>query len=188
MAQELSPYALYAARAFIDALKGRLKLGLIVRKPLAASLEKLGFSFKELTREEAQKRLNEIVQVKGATITHADLIKHVALALVAPSALLTAFQKKLVYTSGVDTGDSVVLEFLIDIPRLFRPSLSYYLWLSIPYSPEGAEKLTTIFRTIKRSADRAPLTPQEWADLSAVRAELAQTGIRGMDEDLWHRL
>lgn len=186
--QELSPYVLYAARGFADELKKKLKLGLLVRKLLVSALDKLGFGFREITREEAQKRLDEIVQIRGSSITQMDIIKQVALAFFAPTALLTASKKRLVYTSGVDTGDSVILEFLIDIPRLLRPSLSYYLWLSIPYSSDGIAKLGTIFRAVRQSADRPPLNQQEWVELASVRAELAQTGIRGIDEDLWQRL
>lgn len=188
MQQDLSPYILYAARGFVDSVKKALNLGLVVRKPLPGMLRKLGFPFRELSREEAQKRLDEIVQIKGATVTRLDVIKHIALAFFTPTALLTAFKKRLVFTSGLDTGDSVVLEFLIDIPRLLRPSLSYYLWINIPYSEEGAAGMRGMYQAVRGKSSRPPLTQQEWVDLEPVRRELAQIGIRGVDDDLWQGL
>ncbi len=183
--EEVSPYVLYVARGFVNSVKKPLNLGPVVRKPLPAILDKLGVEFRELTREEAQKRLDEIVQIKGATLTRLDVVKHVALAFFAPTALLMAFKKRLVYTSGLDTGGSVVLEFLINIPRLLRPSLSYYLWLSIPYSQEGAAGLRSTYEAIRGTSSRPPLTRREWQDLEPVRRELARIGTRGVDEDLW---
>lgn len=188
MEQDLSPYILYAARGFVDSVKKALKLGLVLRKPLPSMLQELGFHFRELTRDEAQKRLNEIVEVKGAVITGLDVVREIALAFFTPTALLLAFKKRLIYTSGLDTGDGVVLEFLIDIPRLLRPSLSYYLWINIPYSQEGAAGMRGMYQAVKRKSSRPPLTQQEWVDLQPVRRELAQIGIRGVDDDLWRGL
>ncbi|MGQ9680384.1 MAG: hypothetical protein ACUVV4_06415 [Candidatus Bathyarchaeia archaeon] len=61
----------------------------------------------------------------GITVTAGQLIKALALAFFVPTGIFLAALKKVYYRSGAETEDSLILEFLAEIPRAFRPMLFY---------------------------------------------------------------
>ncbi|MEM4978839.1 MAG: hypothetical protein QXZ58_07460, partial [Candidatus Nezhaarchaeales archaeon] len=119
------PFVLYVSKRFIDKASKTFGLGLIVRKPLVEILRKMNVKFKELDRDEAKAALDRIAETRGITVTASQLIKSLALAFFLPTGVFIATMKKVFYRSGVETEDSIILEFLAEIPRVFRPTLFY---------------------------------------------------------------
>ncbi|MEM4461498.1 MAG: hypothetical protein QW695_01325, partial [Candidatus Bathyarchaeia archaeon] len=150
------------SKRFLDKASKTFGLGLIVRKPLIEIFRKMGVPFKELDRDEAKMALDRIAESKGITITASQLIKSLAAALFLPTGIFIATLKKVFYRSGAETEDSVVLEFLAEIPRAFRPTLFYDIWLVIPKMEAGEVNVKRLIKTIVDKTGTVPLTEEEW--------------------------
>ena len=78
----------YVGKSFIDRAKKAFSMGFIVRKPLLQILRGMGFQPIEMDRDEVKNALEEFSRTGGITITYAQLLKEITLALLTPTALL----------------------------------------------------------------------------------------------------
>lgn len=180
------PFVLYVSKRFIDKASKTFGLGFIVRKPLIGILEKMGVSFKELSRDEAKVALDRLAESEGIAVSLSQLIKNVALAFLLPTGILMAAMKKVIYRSGVETEDSIILEFMAEIPRAFRPSLIYDIWLVVPKSNAGEENTKQLIKAIVERTRTPPLTEDEWEDLKPIIEKyMKKLEVRGAAENLW---
>jgi len=149
----------------------------------------MNVSLKELSRDEAKVALDRIAESKGITITASQLIKNLALTLFTPAFLLSAVTKKVIYMSGVETEDGVLLEFLAEIPRAFRPTLYYYIWLVIPKSDVGEANIKQLIKTIVEKTGVPPLTDDEWEGVKPIIEKfMEKLEVKGATENLWRTL
>jgi hypothetical protein len=185
---EMEPYVLYVGKSFMDGARREFGLGPLSRKLLLKMVEKLEVPFREIDRDEAKRQLDSIAQMRGVSVSTSDLIKNISLALFTPTTLLMAFRKKVVYGAGADLGDSVILELISEIPRAFRPSLIYEIWVVMPKSPEGAASSRKLMKAIASRVKVPPLTDEEWDGLEPIRTSLLETGITGANYNLWQAL
>ncbi|MGB9658924.1 MAG: hypothetical protein ACPLY9_00160 [Nitrososphaerales archaeon] len=185
---ELEPYILYVGKSFMDKARKEFGIGVLARKPLLEIFQKLGIQFNEIDRDEAKRQLDLIAQIPSLTISTSDLIKNISLALFTPAAIFMSFKKKMVFRTGIDLGDSIILEFLSEIPRAFRPSLIYDIWLIIPKTIEGAKRSREMMKTIKNKVGEVPITDEEWGRMEPIRTGLAETGIIGTSYNLWQTI
>jgi len=177
------------SKRFVDKASKTFGLGIIGRKPLKGILEKMNVSLKELNRDEAKVALDRIAESKGITITASQLIKNLALTLFTPAFLLSAVTKKVIYMSGVETEDGVLLEFLAEIPRAFRPTLYYYIWLVIPKSDVGEANIKQLIKTIVEKTGVPPLTDDEWEGVKPIIEKfMEKLEVKGATENLWRTL
>ncbi|MEM2021149.1 MAG: hypothetical protein QXP80_02845 [Zestosphaera sp.] len=180
------PFMLYVSKRFIDKASKTFGLGLIVRKPLADILRRMGVGFVELDRDEAQRALDRVAESKGMKVSTAQLIKGLALAFLLPTGVFMAMLKKVLYRAGIETDDYIMLEFLAEIPRAFRPTIFYDIWLVILKSDDGGVKAVSTLREIVRRVGAPPLSEEEWRDAEPIREKLAgRIEVRGLTENLW---
>ncbi|MEM2315056.1 MAG: hypothetical protein QW826_01325 [Candidatus Nezhaarchaeales archaeon] len=164
-------------------------MGLIVRKPLVEILRKMNVKFKELDRDEAKAALDRIAETRGITVTASQLIKSLALAFFLPTGVFIATMKKVFYRSGVETEDSIILEFLAEIPRVFRPTLFYDVWLIVPKTDIGELNAKQIIKTIVEKTGASPLTEEEWEDAKPIIEKLkGRLEVKGITENFWKNL
>jgi hypothetical protein len=175
------PFLLLSSKRFIDSAKRVFDLGLIVRKPLLKMLRGLGVGFTELDREEVKSRLEKTVS---------DIMKRLPL-IFAPTRLFSITKKRATstsFTSAADVGDSIVLEFFSEIPRAFKPPLTYYVWLVVPKNAEGGARAKKVFRIIKEKVVCDPVIDVEWNWAEPVRNMFVERGVKGAEENLWQNL
>ncbi|MCX8204644.1 MAG: hypothetical protein N3H31_03240 [Candidatus Nezhaarchaeota archaeon] len=183
------PFMLYVSKRFLDKASKTFSLGFIVRKPLMEILKKMGVPFRELDRDEVKAALDKVAETKGITITVSQLIKSLALAFFLPTGLIMAALKKVHYRSGAETEDSIMLEFLVEIPRAFRPTLFYDIWLIVPKTEDGAENAKRLVKKIVEKTGAPPLLEEEWENLQPVIEKLkGKLEVRGVAENLWATL
>ncbi|MEM2362543.1 MAG: hypothetical protein QXD66_02080 [Candidatus Nezhaarchaeales archaeon] len=183
------PFVLYVSKRFIDKASKTFGLGLIVRKPLVEILRKMNVKFKELDRDEAKAALDRIAETRGITVTASQLIKSLALAFFLPTGVFIATMKKVFYRSGVETEDSIILEFLAEIPRVFRPTLFYDVWLIVPKTDIGELNAKQIIKTIVEKTGASPLTEEEWEDAKPIIEKLkGRLEVKGITENFWKNL
>ena len=183
------PLALYVSKRFLDKASKTFGLGFIVRKPLTEILKKMNVSFKELERDEAKTALDRLAESKGITITVSQLIKGLALAFFLPTSIFIATLKKVFYRSGAETEDSIILEFLAEIPRMFRPTLFYDIWLIVPKTETGEANTKQLIKKIVEKTGTTPLTEEEWENLQPIIEKLrGKLEIKGVTENLWKTL
>lgn len=177
---------MYVSKRFLDKASKTFGLGLIVRKPLIEIFRKMGVPFKELDRDEAKMVLDRIAESKGITITTSQLIKSLAAALFLPTGILIATLKKVFYRSGAETEDYVILEFLAEIPRAFRSTLFYDIWLIIPKVEAGEVNAKRLIKTIVDKTGTVPLTEEEWEGVQPIVEKLrGKLEVKGVAENLW---
>ena len=180
------PFVLFASKRFMDSAKKHFDVGLATRKPLLKMLQGLGIGFTELDRDEAKRYLEEVASSRGMMISTRDLAKQLSLTLLAP--VVMAAKRVVAFTSAADTNDGVIIEFLGQIQRAFRPALAYYAWLVVPKSPDGGARIRQVFKAIKERVASEPMTNEEWGEAEPVRKTFVESGVRGADENLWRRL
>ncbi|MEM0083132.1 MAG: hypothetical protein QW102_01285 [Candidatus Nezhaarchaeales archaeon] len=177
------------SKRFIDKASKTFGLGLIVRKPLVEILRKMNVKFKELDRDEAKAALDRIAETRDITVTASQLIKSLALAFFLPTGVFIATMKKVFYRSGVETEDSIILEFLAEIPRVFRPTLFYDIWLIVPKTDTGELNAKQIIKTIVEKTGAPPLTEEEWEGAKPIIEKLeGKLEVKGVTENLWKNL
>ncbi|MEM2687834.1 MAG: hypothetical protein QW796_05760 [Thermoproteota archaeon] len=185
----VEPFVLYLSKRFIDRASKTFDLGLIVRKPLIGLLKKMNVSFRELDRDEAKVALDRIAESEGITVTTGQLIKGLALAFFLPTSIFIATLKKVFYRCGAETEDSIMLEFLAEIPRMFRPTLFYDIWLIVPKTEAGEASVKQLIKTIVEKTGTAPLTEEEWENLQPIIEKLkGKLEVKGVTENLWKTL
>jgi hypothetical protein len=161
-------------------------LGFIVRKPLVEIAKKMNVRFKELSRDEAKAALDRIAESSGITVSKGQLVKALALAFFLPTGIFLAALKKVFYRSGIETDDCVILEFLAEIPRVFRPSLFYDVWLVVPKTESGVENIKQLIKKIVEKVGAPPLNEEEWESVKPIREKLAgKLKVRGVEENFW---
>lgn len=180
------PFVLYVSKRFLDKASRTFNLGLIVRKPLIDILKKMNVSFKELSRDEAKAILDKTSESKGLTITASQVIKSLALAFFVPTSIFIATLKKVFYRAGAETEDSIILEFLAEIPRVFMPTLFYDIWLIIPKNKSGEASTKNLIKTIVEKTGTEPLTEDEWNNLQPIVEKIkGSLQVKGVAENLW---
>jgi isopentenyl diphosphate isomerase/L-lactate dehydrogenase-like FMN-dependent dehydrogenase len=185
----MEPFVLYVSKRFLDRASKTLKLGFLVRKPLLEIFKKMDLEFKELKREEAKEALDKIAEAKGIPVTTGQLVKNLALAFFVPTGLFLAAVKKVFYRSGAEIGDNIMLEFLAEIPRAFRPSITCDVWLVVPKTAEAGGDAKRIIKAIVEKVGVPPMTEEEWESLKPIREKLAgKLEIKGISENLWTSL
>jgi len=96
--------------------------------------------------------------------------------------------KKVIYRSGVETEDAVMLEFLVEIPKMFK-TLFYDMWLILPKTEAADEKTKQLIKKIVEKAGTEPLSEEEWDDLQLVVEKLrGKLEVRGATENLWRTI
>ncbi|MDW7969931.1 MAG: hypothetical protein RMH77_05975 [Sulfolobales archaeon] len=185
----VEPFVLYVSKRFLDRASKTFGLGLIVRKPLVEILRRLNVSFNELGRDEAQEALNRVSESKGLNIALSQLIRNLALALFLPTGVLMASLKKVHFRSGVETNDYLILEFLAEIPRAFKPTLFYDIWVVVPKADSGESRVKELIKSIVERTNVPPLTDDEWNDLQPIVEKLkGKLEAKGVTENLWRSL
>jgi hypothetical protein len=184
----VQPFVLFVSKRFIDSAKKPFDLGLITRKPLLKMLQGLRVVFTELDRDEVKRRIDEIASSKGMAISTGDMIKRLSLSMFTPTAIIMAAKKKVTFLCAADSDDSLIAEFVCEIPRVFRPSLIYHAWLVVPKSPEGGAKTVQVFKAIVEKAASEPITDEEWNAAEPVRKTFAESGVKGAEENLWRSI
>jgi len=183
------PFILYMSKRFIDKLYKTFGLGFIVRKPLTKILEKMNVSFKELDRDEAKTALDRLGESKGITINVGQIIKNLALVFFTPTTLFMAMMKKVYYVSGAETEDGILLEFQAQIPRAFRTTLFYNIWLVVPKSEAGEANIKQLIKTIVEKTGAPPLTDDEWEGVKPIVEKfMGKLEVKGATENLWKTL
>lgn len=177
------------SKRFVDKASKAFRLGLVVRKPLTEILKKMDVPFKELDRDEAKAALDRIAESGGITVTAGQLIKNLALAFLLPTGLLYAALKKVYYRSGAETDDGIILEFLAEVPRAFRPTLFYDIWLVVPKSEAGEANMKKMIKTIVGTANAPPLTEEEWEGVKPVAEKfVGKLEVKGATENIWDKI
>ncbi|MGP3667027.1 MAG: hypothetical protein ACKD6N_07580 [Candidatus Bathyarchaeota archaeon] len=183
------PFVLYTSKRFLDKASKTFGLGFIVRKPLIEMLKKMNISFKELDRDEAKAAIDRIAESSGITISTSQIIKNLALAFFLPTSIFIATLKKVFYRSGAETEDSLLLEFLAEIPRTFKSTLFYDIWLIVPKTESGEANTKQLIKTIVTRVGVPPLTEEEWKDVQPIVEKLkGKLEIKGVTENLWKNL
>jgi len=184
------PFVLYVSARFMREAFKTFGLGLMAaRRPLAEILKKLNISFNELSRDEAKAALDRIGESKGMTITVSQLIKNLTLTFFLPTTPLMAMAKKIFYRCGIETGDSIILEFNAEIPRMFRPTLFYDIWLVVPKSEIGEANTKQLIKMIVEKTGTSPLTEEEWENAQPLIEKLkGKLEVKGATENLWKTL
>lgn len=141
-------------------------------------LRRMNIEFKELDRDEAKAALDRLGESKGITVSAAQLIKGLALAFFLPTGVFLATLKKVFYRSGAETEDNIILEFLAEIPRAFRPTLFYDIWLVVPKTEKGEANAKQIIKTIVEKTGVPPLTEEEWENAQPIIEKQRKTGIK----------
>ncbi|MEM2722449.1 MAG: hypothetical protein QXF30_04690 [Thermoplasmata archaeon] len=94
--------------------------------------------------------------------------------------------KKVNYRSGIETDDAIILEFLAEIPRAFRPTLFYDIWIVIPKSEEGQSKTKNLIKNIVNRSGVEPINEDEWENLKPIVEKFVKSlEVRGSSENLW---
>lgn len=182
----VEPFILYVSKRFIDKASKTFGLGFIVRKPLVEILRKMNVPLKELDRDEAKAALDGISESKGITVTTGQLIKGLALAFFLPTGLFIATLKKVYYRSGAETEDSIILEFLAEIPRMLKPTLFYDIWLVVPKTKAGEANTKQLIKTIVEKTGIPPLNEEEWENAKPIVEKLkGKLEVKGVAENLW---
>jgi len=183
--EEFEPYIVFTNDKFFGELKKKYKLGVFSRKPFLKILKDLGFQFEELDRDHAKTILDEL-SVK-AKVKTADIAKAVALALFTPTTIFYAFAKKVYYIEGAKSGDDfIILHLTLEIPRAFRTTLFYHLFITIPLNEKGYKDTINLYKKLRREVAVEPLTIDDWENLKTIREKNAEVlKIRGLLENLW---
>jgi len=185
----VEPFLLYVSKRFLDKSSKVFNLGFIVRKPLVEIMKKMGLDFKELDRDEAKTALERVGEAGNLTISVGQLVKSLALAFFLPTGLFYATLKKVFYRAGVETENFIILEFLAEIPRAFRSSLFYDIWLVVPKNPDGVEESKRLVKGVVEKVGAPPLTQEEWRDAEPIREKLSgRLEVKGLSENLWPSL
>jgi hypothetical protein len=184
--ESTDPFILYFSKRFMDKASKNFGLGFLTRKPLVEILRKMGVIFDELDRDKAKMALDRIGESKGITVSTSQLVKGLALAFFLPTGAFIATLKKVFYRSGVETEDSLILEFLAEIPRALRPSLFYDIWLIVPKTEDGEAKAKQLIKTIVEKTGEQPLTEEEWENAKPIIEKLkGKIQVKGITENLW---
>ncbi|MEM0214990.1 MAG: hypothetical protein QXI54_04095 [Archaeoglobaceae archaeon] len=180
------PFVLFVSKRFLDKASKVFGLGFLARKPALDIFKKLGVSLTELDREQAKNAVERVGESKGINISTAQLIKGLALAFFLPTGVFLATLKKVHYRSGLETEDFIFVELLAEIPRAFRTTLFYDVWLVVPKSEKGGEKIRELVKQIVKRVDENPLSVEDWENLKPIREKLSgKLEIKGLYEDLW---
>lgn len=182
------PFVLYMSGRFAARAVKAFGLGVIVRKIMVEMLKRMGVQFKELGRDEAKAILDRLAESTGITVTTGQLIKSVALSLFGPTPIV-AMSKRMLYRSGAETEDAVLLEFEAQIPRVLRPTLFYLIWLVVPKSEIGRANTVKLIKAIVEKTGAPPLTRDEWEGVKPIIEKFTgKLGIKGATENLWETL
>lgn len=180
------PFVLYVSKRFMDKASKSFGLGFLVRKPVLEIAKKLNLNFVEIEREEAKNAIERLGESKGITLSKSDLFKSLALAFFLPTGAFVAAMKKIHYRSGIENEDYIFIEFLSEIPRAFKTTLFFDVWLIIPKTETGGEKAVELLRNIVEKVGTTPITDEEWQNLKPIREKLAgKIALSGVAENLW---
>ncbi|MEM3211246.1 MAG: hypothetical protein QXZ67_03945 [Thermoplasmata archaeon] len=184
--EEMGPYILYFSKRFMDTASKKFGLGILVRKPLPELFKKMNIMVIELDRNQAKAALEKLSESKNISVSMGQLIKNLTIAFFVPTGIVYAFLKKVNYRSGIETDDAIILEFLAEIPRAFRPTLFYDIWIVIPKSEEGQSKTKNLIKNIVNRSGVEPINEDEWENLKQIVEKFVKSlEVRGSSENLW---
>jgi hypothetical protein len=187
--ESADPFVLYVSKRFMDKASKTFGLGFLVRKPLVEILRKMGVAFEELVRDKAKMALDGIGESKSVTVFTGQLVKGLALAFFLPTGAFLATLKKVLYRSGAETEDGLILEFLAEIPKAFKPSLFYDGWLVVPKTEAAETSIKQLIKTIVEKTGAQPLTEEEWENAKPIIEKLeGKIQVKGVTENLWKTL
>jgi len=184
----MEPFVLFVNKKFMDKASKVFGLGFLARKRMLQIFEKLGIQFLELDREGAKNAIEKIGEARGVNVSTSQVVKGLALAFFLPSGLFVATMKKVHYICGMETDGFVFLEFLAEIPRAFRTTLFYGVWLVVPKDEKGAEMARQLIKDIVRRVGEIPLNDEDWENLRAIREKLSKLEVKGISENHWNYL
>ncbi|MGC8860465.1 MAG: hypothetical protein ACP5KL_03490 [Thermoplasmata archaeon] len=184
--EEGEPFVLYVSKRFLDKASKAYGLGLLVRKPLLDILMKMNVNCRELERDEARAALERLSESMGSKVSTGEILKNLAIAFFVPTGIIFASLKKVYYRSGMETDEAIILEFLAEIPRAFRTTLFYDIWLVVPKTAEGGRRIKGIIKEIVSRTGATPLTEEEW-EIARPIVEKLRGGLQvnGISENLW---
>lgn len=106
-----------------------------------------------------------------------------------PTGIFYSMMKKVHYRSGIESDDFIFIEFLVEIPRVFKTALFYDVWLVIPKSDTGGKKAVEFIRKIVKEVNEMPLNEEEWQKLRPIREKLeGKIDVKGTAENLWTQI
>ncbi|MCS7130903.1 MAG: hypothetical protein NZ872_05745 [Archaeoglobaceae archaeon] len=182
------PFVLFTSKKFLDKASKVFGLGFLTRKPALEIFKKLGIPIVELNREQAKNAIERVGETKGMNISMAQLIKGLALAFFLPTGVFLATLKKVHYRSGFETTEFIFVELLAEIPRAFRTTLFYDLWLIVPKIEKGGEKARELIKGIVERVGEKPLSEEDWENLKPIRDKLSgKLELNGLYENLWKK-
>ncbi|MGC8678499.1 MAG: hypothetical protein ACP5TH_01690 [Fervidicoccaceae archaeon] len=182
---EHEPFVLFANDKFFGELKKKHGVGMLGRKPLQKMISDKGIKFEDLDRDEAKEVL-EKMSVK-ATASTSDVMKSLALALFTPTSLFYALSKKVVFVEGMMVGDDlIIIHLLAEIPRLFKTTLLYHIFLTVPINESGWKLAVDLYRGLRSESREAPITEEDWENLRPIREKNAEAlKVKGFLENSW---
>jgi len=75
------------------------------------------------------------------------------------------------------------------MPRAFRTTLFYHLFITIPLNKEGYEKTIDLFKKLKKETEIEPISREDWENLRNIREKNAEIlKIKGLLENLWNTI
>ncbi|MDI9642696.1 MAG: hypothetical protein QFX37_04165 [Archaeoglobales archaeon] len=180
------PFVLFISKKFLDKASKVFGLGFLARKPALDIFKKLGVQLTELDRDQAKNAIEKVGESKGINISTAQLIKGLALAFFLPTGIFLATLKKVHYRSGFETDDFILVELLAEIPRAFKTTLFYDIWLFVSKSEKGGEKVKELIKEVFGKVGEVPLSNEDWENLKPIREKLSgKLEIKGLYENLW---
>jgi len=126
----------------------------------------------------------------SAKVKTADIVKAIALALFTPTTIFFAIAKKVYYVDGVKSNnDFIILHLTLEIPRAFRTTLFYHLFITIPISKKGYKDTINLYKKLRSKVSIEPLTIDDWENLKTIREKNAEVlKVRGLLENLWQTI
>jgi len=77
------------------------------------------------------------------------------------------------------------MHLLAEIPRAFRPTLFYHIWVTVPLNEEDERKSKQIFKTIKEKINVEPINGKEWDELKPIMDRIPTSlNIKGVSQNL----
>jgi L-ribulose-5-phosphate 3-epimerase UlaE len=181
-------YIVFTSDKFFSELRKKHGLGVFGRKVFLKILRDLGFQFEEMDRDRVKTVLDELSV--SAKVKTADIVKAVALALFTPTIIFFAIAKKVYYVDGVKSNnDFIILHLTLEIPRAFRTTLFYHLFITIPISKKGYKDTVHLYKKLRSEVSIEPLTIDVWENLKTIREKNAEVlKVRGLLENLWQTI
>ncbi|MEM2342165.1 MAG: hypothetical protein QXX94_06500 [Candidatus Bathyarchaeia archaeon] len=180
MSISLEPLMFYVGKNFYDRARKVFNLG-IGRKPLLQILQKMSLQPAEMDRDEAMRALERFTRTGGVSTASKEAMK----IMLVPFASFRG--ESISFINAYELGFGILIEILGQIRRAFRAPLFAYIWIAIPRSSEGYERMIRLLRDIRDKVGALPIDPEEWEAIQPITEKLLESGfnIKGLTENLW---